>query len=35
MNICILKMLYLDRIEVPEGTDANKTSELRKCDICH
>ena len=28
-------MLYFDRIEVSEGTDANKTSASKECDICH
>ena len=31
----ILKILYFDRTEVSEGTDVNKTSELKKCGICH
>ena len=26
MNVCILRMLYYDRIEVSEGIDVNKTS---------
>ena len=29
----IIKILYYDRIDVPEGIDVNKTSEI--CDICH
>ena len=28
-------MLYFDRIEVSEGTDVNKTSESKECNICH
>ena len=28
-------MLYFDRIDVSEGTDANKTSVLTECDICN
>ena len=28
-------MLYLDIIDVSEGTDVNKTSASKKCDICH
>ena len=28
-------MLYLDRIDISEGTDVNKTSESKKCDTCH
>ena len=28
-------MLYSDRIDVSEGTDVNKTSALKECDICH
>ena len=28
-------MLYYDRIHVPELIDINKTSESKKCDICH
>ena len=27
-------MLYFDRIEVSEGTDVNKTSASKECDIC-
>ena len=26
MNVCILQMLYFDRIDVSEGIDVNKTS---------
>ena len=28
-------MLYFDRIYVSKGTDVNKTSESKECDICH
>ena len=28
-------MLFYDRIDVSEGTDINKTSSTKKCDICH
>ena len=28
-------MLYYDRIDVSEGIDVNKISELKECDICH
>ena len=28
-------MLYFDRTEVSEGTDVNKTSASKECDICH
>ena len=28
-------MLYYDRISVSEGTDVNKTSKSKKCNICH
>ena len=28
-------MLYYDRIDVSEGIKFNKTSALKKCDICH
>ena len=30
-----MKMLYYDRIDVSEGTDVNKTSASKECDICH
>ena len=32
MNVCVLSMLYFDRINFSEGTDVNKTSESK--DIC-
>ena len=28
-------MLYFDRIDDFEGTDVNKTSESKQCDICY
>ena len=28
-------MLYVDRIDVSEGIDVNKTSASKECDICH
>ena len=28
-------MLYFDRISVSEGTNVNKTSTLKDCNICH
>ena len=28
-------MIYYDGVDVSEGTDLNKTSEPKKCDICH
>ena len=28
-------MLYYDKIDVSEGIDINKTSELKECNICH
>ena len=28
-------MLYLNRSDVSEGIDVNKTSASKKCDICH
>ena len=28
-------MLYYDRIEVSEGTDVNKTSASKECDVFH
>ena len=27
-------MLYYDRIHVSKGTDANKTSASKRCDVC-
>ena len=34
MRFCILEMLYFDRIDASEGTDVNKTSTSKECDIC-
>ena len=28
-------MVYYDKIDVSEGTDINKTSASKECDICH
>ena len=28
-------MLYFDRIDVSEGTDVNKTSASKECNVCH
>ena len=28
-------MLYYDRIDISEGTDVNKTSASKECDVCH
>ena len=28
-------MLYLDRTDISEGMDVNKTNASKKCDICH
>ena len=28
-------MLYSDSIDISEGSDVNKTSESKECDICH
>ena len=28
-------MLYFNRIDISEGTDINKTSTSKECDICH
>ena len=30
-----IKMLYYDRTDFSEGTDVNKTSSSKECDICH
>ena len=27
--------IYFNKIDVFEGTDVNKTSESKECDICH
>ena len=31
----VYKMLEYDKIDISEGTDVNKTSESKECDICH
>ena len=28
-------MLYFDRIDISEGTDVEKTSASKECDICY
>ena len=28
-------MIYFERIDVSEGTDVNKRSASKECDICH
>ena len=33
--VYILYMLYYNRIDVSEGTDVNKTTASKKCNICH
>ena len=33
--VYILYMLYYDRIDVSEGTDVNKITASKKCNICH
>ena len=35
MNVCILLMLYFDKINVCEGIDVNEISTLRECNFCH
>ena len=35
MNVCILQMLYFDRIDVCGGTDVIKRSASKECNICH
>ena len=35
MNVCILQILYNNRIDVSEGIDVNKTSASKVCDICY
>ena len=30
-----IKMLHYDRIDFSEGTNVNKTSELKECGVCH
>ena len=35
MTVCILQMLYFDRIDVSERNYVNKTSASKESDICH
>ena len=35
MNLCMLYMLYFDRVDVSEEIEVNKTSASKECDICH
>ena len=35
MSVCILKMLYFNKIGVSEGIDVNKKSESKEGDVCH
>ena len=35
MNFFISYMQYLDRIDICEGIDVDKTSALKECDICY
>ena len=36
MTVCILWMLYFNRIEVSEGINVNnKINASKECDICH
>ena len=35
MNVCILQMIYYDRIEVSEEIDINKTTASKECNVCH
>ena len=35
MNVCILKMIQTNRIDVSEGIGVNKTSASKECVICH
>ena len=35
MNVYILWIIYFDRIDVSEGTDVNKTSATKECNIFH
>ena len=36
MIVCMnYKMLEYDKIDISEGTDMNKTSSSKECDICH
>ena len=33
--LCQLQILEYERNNIPEGTDVNKASASKKCDICH
>ena len=35
MNVCILLMLYYDRIDALGGIDVTKTSASKECHVCH
>ena len=35
MNFCISYVQYLDRIDICEGIDVDKTSASKECDICY
>ena len=35
MNVCMLWIIYFDRIDVSEGTDVNKTSASKECNLFH
>ena len=35
MNVCILQMLYYDRIDVCAGINANRTIASKECEIYH
>ena len=35
LNVCILQILYFDRLDVSEEIDVNKTSASKECDIYH
>ena len=35
MSIQIIQMLYYDKIDFSEGTDVNKTSASKECNVCH
>ena len=35
MSIQIIQMLYYDKIDFSEGTDVNKTSAPKECNVCH
>ena len=35
MAATYVKMLYYDKIKVPEGTDISKSNKSKECMICH